>query len=72
MVEFQKHEFLSFLDGELGQQANAIDAYMKQKHRMIWQRRHPDVDIVGLDKQAEVKAKIAEYQKRAKNDPNLG
>lgn len=56
----------------MGQHANAVDAYMKQKHRMIWQRRNPDVDIVGLDKQAEVKAKIAEYQKRAKNDPNLG
>ena len=45
---------------------------MKQKHRMIWQRRNPDKDIVGLDKQEEVRAKIAEYQKRAKNYPNLG
>ena len=59
-------------DGELGQNATSVDAYMKQKHRMIWQRRNPEKDIVGMDKQNEVKQKIAEYQNRAKNDPNLG
>jgi hypothetical protein len=45
---------------------------MKQKHRLIWQRRNPGKDIVGLDKINEIKKDIAEYQKRAKDDPNMG
>ena len=28
--------------GELGHFATAVDAYMKQKHRMIWERSNPD------------------------------
>ncbi len=52
--------------------SNAIDAYMKQKHRLIWQRRNPDKDIVGFSKRKEIEKEIADYQKRAKNDPNLG
>lgn len=28
------------LDGDLGAYTNAKAAYMKQKHRMIWERRH--------------------------------
>lgn len=31
---------LVLLDGDLGAVGNAKDAYMKQKHRMIWERRH--------------------------------
>lgn len=27
-------------DGDLGAYADARKAYMKQKHRMIWERRH--------------------------------
>lgn len=29
--------------GELGWGADAADCYMKQKHRMIWERRHPEI-----------------------------
>lgn len=29
--------------GELGCEADAVDVYMKQKHRMIWERRHPEI-----------------------------
>lgn len=27
-------------DGDLGYYGNVVDAFMKQKHRMIWERRH--------------------------------
>lgn len=29
--------------GELGAEKDAIDVYMKQKHRMIWERRNPEI-----------------------------
>ncbi|KAK2152682.1 hypothetical protein LSH36_321g00011 [Paralvinella palmiformis] len=29
--------------GDLGAKANVLEAYMKQKHRMIWERRHGEV-----------------------------
>jgi len=29
--------------GELGSESDVTDTYMKQKHRMIWERRHPEV-----------------------------
>ena len=32
-----------FIDGDLGAPATAIAAYMKQKHRLIWERRHGEV-----------------------------
>lgn len=28
------------LDGDLGATGKARECYMKQKHRMIWERRH--------------------------------
>lgn len=28
---------------ELGYTADAVDVLMKQKHRMIWERRHPEI-----------------------------
>lgn len=31
------------LDGDLGAYGSAKGAYMKQKHRMIWERRHGPV-----------------------------
>ena len=34
--------------GDLNATATAVDAYMKQKHRLIWQRRNPDKDNVGI------------------------
>jgi len=30
-------------DGDLGFKGTSIDCYMKQKHRMIWERRHGPV-----------------------------
>lgn len=32
--------YFHFADGDLGYYGNAMTAYMKQKHRMIWERRH--------------------------------
>lgn len=32
-----------FLDGDLGGYGDVRAAYMKQKHRMIWERRHGPV-----------------------------
>ncbi|CAF1002501.1 unnamed protein product [Brachionus calyciflorus] len=55
--------------GDLGANSTAIDAYMKQKHRLIWQRRNPEKDIVGLDKQNEIRKEIAEYQKKSIDNP---
>ena len=34
---------LCVVDGDLGHRGDAIMAYMKQKHRMIWERRHGPV-----------------------------
>ncbi|KAI0983657.1 hypothetical protein GJ496_004177 [Pomphorhynchus laevis] len=36
---------------------SAIEALMKQKHMIIWQRRHPDYDLTGLSKKEEYYAK---------------
>jgi len=30
-------------DGDMGHRADALSCYMKQKHRMIWERRHGPV-----------------------------
>ncbi|KAF7637001.1 hypothetical protein Mgra_00003580 [Meloidogyne graminicola] len=29
--------------GEIGSSSDVVDAYMKQKHRLIWERRHPQI-----------------------------
>ena len=31
-----------FTDGELGPYSNVVDAFMKQKHRLIWERRQKE------------------------------
>ena len=62
--------FVIKIDGDLGVNATATDAYMKQKHRLIWQRRNPDKDLVGIEaKQKEIRKEIADYQKRATSNP---
>lgn len=38
-MELKRH----FPDGDLGGYANAKSCYMKQKHRLIWERRHGPV-----------------------------
>ena len=58
--------------GDLGANGTCVDAYMKQKHRLIWQRRNPDKDIVGLDKQKDIREKVAKYQGKMINDPIKG
>lgn len=35
--------FCTCLDGDLGGYGDAKAAYMKQKHRLIWERRHGPV-----------------------------
>lgn len=64
--------FIQIKDGDLIADSSALDCYMKQKHRLIWQRRNPDKDIVGFDKRKEIVKEIADYQQRPKNNPNLG
>lgn len=42
--DWQEAELNWFIKyGELGAAADVADAYMKQKHRMIWERRHPEI-----------------------------
>ena len=60
-------------DGELGAASTCIDAYMKQKHRLIWQRRNPEKDLVGLDaKLKEVRKEISDYHKTVTENPLQG
>lgn len=40
-------------DGDLGYYGNVKDAYMKQKHRMIWERRHGKIGSGRKDKDEE-------------------
>src|SRR5690348_13524111 len=41
MEESELNFFIKY--GELGAEADVRDAYMKQKHRLIWERRHPEI-----------------------------
>lgn len=36
-------QYLHPSDGDLGVYGSVKDAYMKQKHRLIWERRHGKV-----------------------------
>ncbi|CAF4102057.1 unnamed protein product, partial [Rotaria magnacalcarata] len=49
--------------GEMGVPHSCIDAYMKQKHLMIWMRRHPEVDLKGWAIEREYENKAKEYIK---------
>uniref|UniRef100_A0A481SX02 NADH dehydrogenase [ubiquinone] 1 beta subcomplex subunit 10 n=1 Tax=Orthoderella ornata TaxID=444751 RepID=A0A481SX02_9NEOP len=42
--------------GDLGAYGNVIDAYMKQKHRMVWERRHGPVGTGMKEAAVEVEA----------------
>ncbi|PAV86211.1 hypothetical protein WR25_26767 [Diploscapter pachys] len=46
--------------GELGSEGDVKDAYMKQKHRLIWERRHPEI----MEERAQ---KYAEHKEQLKN-----
>uniref|UniRef100_A0A914X397 NADH dehydrogenase [ubiquinone] 1 beta subcomplex subunit 10 n=1 Tax=Plectus sambesii TaxID=2011161 RepID=A0A914X397_9BILA len=42
--DFEESELNFFIKyGELGVESDVKSAYMKQKHRMIWERRHPEI-----------------------------
>uniref|UniRef100_A0AC35U416 NADH dehydrogenase [ubiquinone] 1 beta subcomplex subunit 10 n=1 Tax=Rhabditophanes sp. KR3021 TaxID=114890 RepID=A0AC35U416_9BILA len=41
MEEAELNFFIKY--GELGSEADVRDVYMKQKHRLIWERRHPEI-----------------------------
>lgn len=45
-----------------------ILAYMKQKHRLIWQRRNPGKDPIGWDKNQEIIDKVHAYQGKMKDN----
>ncbi len=65
--------FIINKDGDLGANGTCVDAYMKQKHRLIWQRRNPDKDIVGIEaKQKEAREEIAAIRKRNADNPIKG
>lgn len=49
---FKERHFL-LPDGDLGGYTNAKSAYMKQKHRLIWERRHGPV---GSNKKTDAAA----------------
>lgn len=55
--------------GDMSAAAGVRDAYMKQKHRLIWQRRNPDKDIVGLSKMEETRKRVSDYHARSQTDP---
>lgn len=40
-------------DGDLGYYGDVRDSYMKQKHRMIWERRHGKIGSGRKDKEEE-------------------
>ena len=54
-IDFEINNFLFFLDGDLGAYGDAKAAYMKQKHRLIWERRHGPVGsgMRGQDQASE-------------------
>lgn len=43
-----------FSDGDLGYYGTSLTAYMKQKHRMIWERRHGKIGTGRKDKREEI------------------
>jgi hypothetical protein len=42
-----------YLDGDLGATGKAKECYLKQKHRMLWERRHGKIGSGMKNDQAE-------------------
>lgn len=42
-----------FTDGDLGFYGTAVASFMKQKHRLIWERRHGKIGSGRKDLEAE-------------------
>ncbi|VDO13415.1 unnamed protein product [Haemonchus placei] len=57
MEENELNFFIKY--GELGGEADVRDAYMKQKHRLIWERRHPEIMEARRQAIKEHKEKLA-------------
>lgn len=57
--EYEEAELNFFIKyGELGMETDVRDAYMKQKHRLIWERRNPDVVAYRQQQVDEHKKKL--------------
>ncbi|TKR68482.1 hypothetical protein L596_024461 [Steinernema carpocapsae] len=57
MEESELNFFIKY--GELGSEADVRDVYMKQKHRLIWERRHPEIMAERERAYIEHKEKLA-------------
>jgi len=58
--EYEENELNWFIKyGELGFTSDAIDVFMKQKHRMIWERRNPEIMEERAQKLAEHKEQLS-------------
>ncbi|KAJ1363288.1 hypothetical protein KIN20_023123 [Parelaphostrongylus tenuis] len=59
--DLEENELNFFIKyGELGSEADVRDAYMKQKHRLIWERRHPEIMEARKKALEEHKEKLAQ------------
>uniref|UniRef100_A0A914DN23 NADH dehydrogenase [ubiquinone] 1 beta subcomplex subunit 10 n=2 Tax=Acrobeloides nanus TaxID=290746 RepID=A0A914DN23_9BILA len=59
--DWQESELNWFIKyGELGASADVMDCYMKQKHRMVWERRHPEI-------MEERQKRYEEHKRRVEN-----
>lgn len=53
--QYYKCSFVfTFIDGDLGYYGTSLTAYMKQKHRMIWERRHGKIGSGRKDKEEAI------------------
>ena len=43
ILQYSYEALNNISDGDMGAKANVLVAYMKQKHRLIWERRHGPV-----------------------------
>ena len=48
------------LDGELGARQSTVGAYMKQKHRLVWERRNPEIIAKRQEQYKEHKELLAQ------------
>lgn len=52
---------ITFSDGELGAQFNVKNAFMKQKHRLLWERRHGKVGCGMRKTDNELSAEVEDH-----------
>lgn len=56
-----KYNSCLFVDGDLGVYHNVKTAYMKQKHRLLWERRHGRVGCGMKSKDNEISASAEDH-----------